>query len=85
MDRRNRHAKLYALAEEDEIYLMWKKTFELCMRDFHDYAEGIPQEIRSILFGYADAGRMMMQKLVNIACEKMEFIDEENLHKEQAC
>ena len=77
MDSSERQKKLYKLAEEDKIYMVWKNSFELFYADFQTYAKSQPDEIRNVLFGYADVGRMMMQKMVNIACEKMEFIDKE--------
>lgn len=34
-----------------------------------------PEEIQDILWGYAAGGRMMNQRLVNLACEYMEFTE----------
>ena len=40
-------------------------------------SEEQPDEIKNVLLGYADCGRMMMQRIINIACETMEFVAEE--------
>ncbi len=37
------------------------------------FADTQPEEVRSILYGYADCGRMAQQRLVNLACENMIF------------
>ena len=65
--------KLERLALEDEIYRVWRRSFEDCIRPFTEYANSQPQEIQNILWGYAEAGRMMLQRKVNLACAYMEF------------
>ena len=73
MEDRSKHEMLYALAEQDSSYKLWKKCFEDCVWSFCEFADNQPEEIRNILYGYADCGRMMMQRMINIACENMEF------------
>lgn len=70
-----KYQRLYAIAEEDAIYLTWKNSVEYFENDFKKYVQGQPIEIQNILWGYAEAGRMMMQHLVTIALGTMEFTD----------
>lgn len=65
--------RLEKIAQQDISYLVWKMTFEACEEAFTQYASRQPKEIRQILYGYADAGRMMQQRKVNLVCEHMEF------------
>lgn len=67
---------LYQIAEEDESFLLWKKTYEKNERIFKRFAKWMPKCIRQVLWGYAEGGRLMMQRLSNIACECMEFTGE---------
>ena len=71
-----RQARLREVAEEDEIYIVWKKTCENNAARFERFSGFMPKRIRNILFSYADGGRLMMQRMVNIACESMEFTGE---------
>ena len=77
MKESERTKHLWALAEKDDIYSVWKTTFEMCERPFQEYAESCPEEIQRILYGYADGGRMMCQRVVNLACKHMDFLDED--------
>ena len=72
-----RQAKLQKIAEEDEIYQAWAKSYGDCKDAFAQFAGSQPEDVRNMLYGYADCGRMMMQRLVNLACEKMVFSEEE--------
>lgn len=72
---REKEERLEKIAQKDESYLVWKKSFEEFEKPFEEYAYSQPKEIRNILFGYADAGRMMQQRKVNLACAYMEFTD----------
>lgn len=65
--------KLYKIAQTDDIYQIWAKSFEECREAFIRFAESQPFEIRTILYGYADCGRMAQQRLVNLACKHMVF------------
>ena len=70
---KEKEEKLERIAQEDESYLIWKKSFEECAKDFEVFAYQQPKEIQNILIGYAVAGRMMQQRKVNLACCYMEF------------
>ena len=79
MDERvsQRQQKIYDIAETDLIYRIWSHTFEECRDAFAEFANSQPPEVRSILYGYADSGRMAQQRLLNLACKHMVFPDEE--------
>ena len=64
---------LLKIAQEDTVYRTWEKSFENCREAFMRFADTQPEEVRSILYGYADCGRMAQQRLVNLACENMIF------------
>ena len=71
-----RQNKLLELAQQDEIYCVWEKSFENCREAFIQFAANQPEEIRNMLFGYADCGRIAQQRMVNLACEHMIFPEE---------
>ena len=75
MDERTRRQRLYQLAQQDEIYQGWESGFRECADQFYEFASTCPENVRSFLYGYADYGRMMMQRMVNLACRNMEFPD----------
>ena len=72
-----RQNRIYKIAQTDLSYQVWSHTFQECQDAFTNFADNQPQEIRSILYGYAGSGRMMQQRLLNLACEHMHFPDEE--------
>lgn len=63
------------IAENDPIYMAWFQTFAESEAAFEAYVSKQPKEIQTILWNYAGGGRMMNQRLLNIACEYMDFID----------
>lgn len=65
--------KLEQLAQQDEVFKVWQRSFEDCIQPFAEFANSQPEEIQNILWGYADGGRMMQQRKVNLACAYMEF------------
>ena len=68
-----RQSELLEIAQEDLIYQTWQKSYEDCRESFANFADTQPEEIRNMLYGYADCGRMAQQRLVNLACEHMVF------------
>ena len=72
-----RQAKVQKLAEGDEIYQVWAKSYGDCKDAFAQFVSCQPEDIRNILYGYAECGRLMQQRLVNLACENMIFPEEE--------
>lgn len=67
MDRLNK------IAQDDEIYNIWKNSREEYIKAFEEFANQQPDEIKNMLWGYAEGGLMMMQRKVYLACEEMEF------------
>ena len=65
--------QLLAIAETDNIYQVWARSYEDCRESFAKFAETQPEEIRNMLYGYADCGRIAQQRLVNLACDHMIF------------
>lgn len=61
------------IAEKDEVYNIWKHSRQEYAEAFEAYANGQPDEIRNMLWGYAESGRMMLQRQVYLACRYMEF------------
>ena len=68
--------RLYALASTDMIYQTWQQSFENSRDAFIRFADIQPEEIRNMLYDYADSGRMAQQRLVNLACEYIVFPEE---------
>lgn len=71
-----RMERLQQLAQQDSIYQVWEKSYYEFSSKFHRIVRWCPKRIRNILFGYAESGRLMMQRMTNLACEHMEFPDE---------
>lgn len=61
-----------ALALQDEIYQVWKKSREQFEADFTAYANAQPEEVRNMLWGFAGSGEMMNQRKVVLACEHLQ-------------
>lgn len=78
MTEMERLAKLYEIAEQDPDYQGWKHDFEANQEDFCKFADGRKKSIRNFLYAYADAGRMMLQRLSLLACTHMEFPEEKD-------
>ena len=73
---KTRFAKLEKLAEEDSIYQIWHHSYLDARNAFVAFANSQPEEIRSILYAYADCGRMTLQRKLNLACQHMRFPEE---------
>ena len=65
--------QLQAIAETDNIYQVWARSYEDCRESFAQFAAAQPEDIRNMLYGYADCGRIAQQRLVNLACDHMVF------------
>ena len=76
MEFLNRIQRLRQIAEDDRIYQIWEKNYAESSQKFHKFAKWCPKKIRQFLYGYAESGRLMMQRAMNIACEQMVFPDE---------
>lgn len=71
-----RMEKLYTIAQEDEAFLFWQQIYEQNEKAFEEAMKHTPKKRREIILSYAEGGRTMMQRLMNIACENMDFTGE---------
>jgi len=71
-----RLCKLEYLAENDSIYQVWYRSYLDSKDSFSAFANSQPDEIRNMLYAYAEGGRMAMQRKVNLACLHMQFPEE---------
>lgn len=69
--------KLLEIAAEDEVYCVWKNSKKTFAATFQDFLDSQPEDIRNMLLGYTESERMMGQRLINLACENMEFPDQQ--------
>lgn len=67
------YERLKAMAEQDDSFGLWRKSYQQYAEPFERFAGSQPKEIRELLWGYAESGRLMMQRMVNLACDHMEF------------
>lgn len=70
----DKERKLESIASEDTVYSLWRKNYEEYAPQFAAFANAQPEDIRNVLWGYAESGRLMQQRKVNLACEHMDFI-----------
>ncbi len=73
MNEEQRLTRLEALARQDEVYAVWEEAYRDYETAFRDFADAQPDDLRQVLYGYAESGRLMYQRLVNLACQHMEF------------
>ena len=76
MDTFEKQAHIQNIAEDDFSYNAWYRIFIESEKAFTDYANRQSEDIRTILWSYTQSGRMMNQRLLNIACEHMMFPSE---------
>ena len=76
MDNRERLKRVWKLAEDDPAYDFWNHIHEDTRSAFYAYANQCPDDIKQILLGFAAAGEMKFQRMVNVACNHMIFEDE---------
>jgi len=76
MDMYEKLQRILVIAQKDFSYLAWQKTFQEAEEDFEAFANSQPLNVQTILWNYAHGGRMMNQRLVNLACEYMDFPEE---------
>jgi hypothetical protein len=67
--------QLDKLAAQDEIYGVWKNSYDSFSADFALFANSQPEEVRNTLWGYAESGRLMEQRKVLLACAYMDFTE----------
>ena len=72
-----RQCRLKEKAEKDQIYCAWRQSFLAVEKEFAEFADHQPEEIRQILWQYVQSSTMMQQRMVNLACIHMVFPEEE--------
>ena len=70
-------ARLEEIAEADDVYLLWRRGYLKSAEGFAAFADSQPDEIRDLLWAYAESGRLMWQRMVNLACLHMRFPEED--------
>ena len=68
---------LEKIAEDDTIYQVWHRSYCEAKEAFTAFANSQPENIRNLLFAYADCGRLALQREINLACRYMLFPDEQ--------
>ena len=76
MNDTERQQRLLNLAETDSVYQLWSRCYAESQSDFEKFANAQPEYIRNFLWGYAEAGRLIYQRLTNLACMHMVFPEE---------
>ena len=76
MDKVEKWKRLDALTAQDERYNHYRRSYGEYAMQFAKIIRWCPPKIRNILNGYADSGRLMMQRAASIALDHTEFIDE---------
>lgn len=76
MQEDERLRRLQQAAGQDEVYMVWKNSYHESVEKFDRFIKWCPRKVRNFLCGYAECGRLMMQRMVNLACIYMEFPDE---------
>ena len=77
MQNYERQERLLKIAQQDEIYQAYRQSYDECNQNFSRFVKWCPKKVRNYLCGYAESGRLMMQRMVNLACEHMEFPENE--------
>ena len=71
-----RQRRVWSIAEKDINYDVWRDMHEQTKEPFFQYINQCPDEIKHMLSGYAASGEMMIQRILNIACELLVFPEE---------
>lgn len=73
MNAFEKQSQIQTIAQNDFSYDVWRRIFEESEKAFETFANSQPEPVQTILWSYAQSGRMMNQRLLNIACEYMDF------------
>lgn len=74
-DTENRK-RLMEIVKQDDIYQFWLHCYGESAKAFDAIIQKYPPEEQNILRNHENTLEMLYQKIVLIACDKMEFIDE---------
>ena len=67
--------RLNEISRRDSVYNGWKQSRDSSAAAFEAFANSQPEDIRNMLWSYADGTQMMLQRKVYIACKCMNFKD----------
>ncbi len=76
MDKVEKWNRLDELALQDDLYKFYRRAYCESAVKFDKIIRWCPRKLRNTLQGYADFGRLMMQRMAGIALDNMEFHDE---------
>lgn len=65
--------ELHTIALADETYQVWANRYREYAARFAEFADSQPEDVRNFLWGYAESGRLMNQRLAALACRHMDF------------
>lgn len=77
MNRFDKMSEVCRLAEQDEEYMKMQAELDRLEKKFHAFARFMPQCIRNILYGYQGMTYLRDNRKLLIACEHMEFKDQD--------
>ena len=63
------------LAARDDDYCNMERDWKVFEKEFEEYVDPLPKEVRNFLWGYAHMGILMGNRKLVLACENMEWID----------
>ena len=69
--------RLERLTEHDEIYCVWKNSYDAVKREFEFFAANQSEKTYRMLWACIGSLEMMVQRKTVIVCEHMEFMREE--------
>lgn len=70
--------RLLKVAETDKNYLTWKYSCDEFEKKYCAMAKWLPKKFRKTFSDYASCCAMAQQRMLNIACKNMKFLDEED-------
>lgn len=73
-----RQRKLMEVAAQDKTYGIWMGIYAEAKEEFTAYMEQQTPEVQNILCAALGSCEMLHQRLINVACMNMEFIDPKN-------
>ena len=77
MDKVEKWKRLDELAMQDDLFRFYRRAYAESAVKYGKICRWFPKKLRNILEGYADFGRLMMQRQAGIALENMKFKDED--------
>lgn len=75
MDKVEKWKRLDELVLQDDLYKFYRRAYCESAAKYDKVCRFFPRKLRNTLEGYADFGRLMMQRMAGIALENMEFKD----------